>query len=104
MTAFEARSIQFFISFCLLGRWRVGVVATRPRLPHSEPAKEGIGVAAQPAALPSPAAEGRLLQRLGVPSADDDVIEEKRGREPFHPERDGLAPFLLPELLEPASS
>ena len=80
------------------------MVATRPRLPHSEPAKERIGVAAQPAVLPSPAAEARLLQLLGVPSADDDVIEEKRGREPFHPERDRLAPLLLPELLEPASS
>jgi hypothetical protein len=40
-----------------------------------------------------------VLQLLGVSPADDDVIEENRGREPFHPERDGLAPFLLPEFL-----
>jgi hypothetical protein len=44
-------------------------------LPHSKPSKERVGVVAEPAA------GGRLLQLLGVSSADDEVVEEKRGHE-----------------------
>jgi len=73
-------------------------VATGPRLPQSEPTKEGMVVAA------TAAPEGHQLQLLGVSAADDDVIEEQCGREPFHPECNGIAPLLLPELPESASS
>ncbi len=93
-----AGCVECLFHFVYLGRGRAWVVATLPRLPHSEPTKERFGVAAQPAA------EGRLLQLLRVSAADDEVVQEKRGREPFDPERDGLAPLLLPELLEPARS
>jgi len=66
-------------------------------LPHSEPSKERVGVAAEPAA------GGRLLQLLGVSSADDEVVEEKRGHESCREPLDGIPPLPLPELPEPAN-
>lgn len=61
-------------------------------LPHSKTADECIRVVAE-------AAAGRhLLQVLGIASADDAVVEQKRGCEPINQELNGFTPLLLAEL------
>ena len=65
-------------------------------LPEPKPSQEGVSVVSHPASL------RQSLQLLGVPSAENDVVEEERGYESLRDRLDAPLPFLPAQPLDPA--